>query len=144
MALAADLVRKMQYPQPIIRNLNVAAAETIYKGAIVAIDAAGDAIAAPAAQNEEFVGIAEESYDNSAGAITTGNPLQVRCSGLVEMTLAAVTDADLGKAVYYVDDETGTVTAPADKTTRVGTVARVISATVAMVNLSNNWESSLH
>jgi hypothetical protein len=138
MALSANKERHVQKPENArIRNMDVAAATTIYAGAIVAADAAGNAIAAPAAQNAEFMGVAVRGYAN-AGAITTDLPLAVEISQVERFAIVGATDANLGLPAYYVDDETVTVAVPADLTTQVGTILQVLSATSVRVDTAKS------
>lgn len=106
------------------RGMQVAASVEIFAGAIVAMDASGFAIPAPATQDAEFAGIAKEGFDNSASLTETDEKELEIEAGHLEKILLNTTPAltDIGKAVYYVDDEKVTFTAPADLTTRVGTI----------------------
>jgi hypothetical protein len=116
MALTAHKKRRMKKidPQPTVRNMDVKASTTIYNGSLVSLDATGTAVPAVAAQNEFFMGVARAGYDNTVAAATTDRPLIVE-SGHIELCTfdGAITDADLGKAVWYKDSGTVTLTNPA-------------------------------
>jgi hypothetical protein len=91
------------------RNMNVTGAITIYQGAIVAISGA-NAINAPATGAAFFMGIAQNTVTNTSGT-TTDAPLNVESGQLERFTLSTTpTDADLGKKVYYVADDSVSLT----------------------------------
>lgn len=120
----------------------VAASVTIFAGAIVAIDASGNLIPAPAAQNAECVGIAQDGYVNGA-SITTTKPVTV-CRGQQQHLLLSTTptQADVTKPVYYVDDASVTLSAPADVTTQVGRITELgESGNYVWVDTSLDWQN---
>lgn len=142
-ALTAAKIRFAQLQEgSSTRNVDVAAGAVIWQGAIVAGTATG-AVPAPGAQNEPFIGIAKFSYDNTGAALTTDQPLELEVGQMELLTLSTTpVQDDLGKPVYYVDDQTVTLTPPADLTTRVGTIARIKSGSLIYVNTKNNWETT--
>lgn len=88
--------------------LPVAAATTIYAGALVARNASGDAVPAANTAGLVVVGRAEAQADNSAGA---AGALMVEVqTGLFAYAHAGLTRADIGKTVYVADDQTVTLT----------------------------------
>ena len=101
-------------PCGLVRTLPVAAATKIYNGAIVMLDASGNANPAAAASgNNAFVvaGIAEETVDNSDGS---AGDLSIRvkanCSesayGFNNSGSAACDASHVGKLAYASDDNT--------------------------------------
>jgi len=104
-ALTADKVTKNKHLGRSI-SLRVAASTTIYKGAMVRLDATGFAIPADdAAGGSDVIGIADENVDNSSGS---DGDLRVRVYkgvfGLVNN--GNVVQATTGVTVYSVDDQT--------------------------------------
>lgn len=84
------------------------AAEKIFAGALVAADASGFVTKGATATTLTYLGRAEESKDNSAGAagaqtitVRRGKAFKWKNSGA-----DAVTQASVGKVCYIVDDET--------------------------------------
>ncbi|WP_126456724.1 hypothetical protein [Sulfuriflexus mobilis] len=86
----------------------VAAAAVIHAGAIVVANATGFAAQGTTALNLTYLGRAEEAVDNTAGAdgdvsiqVRRGKAFQWNNSGA-----DPITQAELGKVCYIVDDET--------------------------------------
>ena len=78
--LAADRHTRSKFEQRTI-YLPVIASDIIYKGALVAVNTAGNAKPASAlVLGDQVVGVADEQADNSAGAPA---PCRVRVSGSV-------------------------------------------------------------
>jgi hypothetical protein len=85
----------------------------LYNGAIVTLNATGEGAPADPARLEFFMGIARDGYDNTGGAATTDHELIVETGHIELMKFnGAITDADIGKKVWYVDDEFVTLTDP--------------------------------
>lgn len=111
-ALDKDFQRKsMGTNGPVIaRGIKcpVAASTTIYKGALVAINASGYAQAAAAAAGLRIVGVAEDAADNSAGSAGDVSVIPLRGAYFFanSSTTAAVTDGDVGRLCYAADDNT--------------------------------------
>lgn len=86
----------------------VAAGAVIYGGAMVVANATGFAAPASTALNLTYLGRAEESVNNAAGANGAKTALVRRKQAFFFANLAAdaLTQADLGKTVYMVDDQT--------------------------------------
>jgi hypothetical protein len=91
-------------------NLDVAASAHIYKGAFVAVDGSGDAIAAPATGASIYYGIAANEVDNSSGALTTDRPLRIEPVTLLKHAVTGATAATIGAKVYYTADDTLSLT----------------------------------
>ncbi len=106
MALAADRNTPMKDGELI--EVPVAANVKIYAGSLVAASAAGYATPGAVATTLTYLGRAEAQVDNTggaAGAVT----VEVRCGKAFKFKnhgADAVTQAELGKACYIVDDET--------------------------------------
>lgn len=106
MPLAADRNTPMMDGELIA--VPVATAVKIYGGALVAANAAGYATPGATATTLTYLGRAESQVDNTAGAngaktvnVRRGKAFKFKNSGA-----DAVTQAELGKVCYIVDDET--------------------------------------
>lgn len=84
-----------------LRQLQVGAAETIYKGSIVGIDPGG--YAKPFVVCDRYAGIAYGAVDNSAGA-AAAKQVDVYCHGDFELPISGVAILDAGKPVFATDD----------------------------------------
>ncbi len=83
----------------------VAAGQTIYKGAMVCVNAGGFAVPAADDAGLTFVGFAYEGADNSAGGDGDA-AVRVWKDGSFLAAKAGAAQGDVGKAVYVVDDNT--------------------------------------
>lgn len=103
MALTRD--RSTSYREGVEVELPVAANTKIYSGSMVCVNA--DGYAAPAANisGYRFMGVAMEQVDNSCGAngVLT---VRLRRVGVFEFDAANLTQAQVGNAMYAVDDQT--------------------------------------
>ncbi|KKM67318.1 hypothetical protein LCGC14_1472270 [marine sediment metagenome] len=88
-------------------NMKVAATTKLFAGAGICSDALGNAVAAADVAGLATMGIAEEQVDNSAGA---AGDLEIRVrKGVFEFETSggsAVTAADVGRVVFWLDDQT--------------------------------------
>lgn len=101
--LAAD--RNTQSKEATLKSYPVAV-DIIYKGGMVVINSAGYAAPASDAQgNSRAVGVADEKVDNSGGSAGDKN-VRVRSGRAFKMVATAIVQADLGMAMYVVDDQT--------------------------------------
>ncbi|WP_435640324.1 hypothetical protein [Micavibrio aeruginosavorus] len=86
----------------------VAAATTIYAGALVALDASGNIVPGTTATTLKFPGRAEEYVNNSAGL--AGDKKITFKKGVFQYANSAagdeITRADIGNNCYIVDDST--------------------------------------
>jgi len=99
--LAAD--RETARKEGGIKNYPIGT-DIIYKGGFVGVNAAGYLMAMPvvaSAIGYKFVGVAAEDVDNSAGATKYCN---VYTEGLFLFTASSITQIDVGKMMYMVDD----------------------------------------
>lgn len=122
MALSAD--RNTPLKGGDIRQFGVAAATTIYAGALVCIDAAGNAVPGSTATTLTAVGRADQQVDNSGGA--AGDlTVDVR-KGIFRFGNSAGADEigpeDIGKTAYVVDDETVALTNGGATRSAAGTI----------------------
>ncbi len=106
MALAADRNTPMKDGELI--SVPVATNVKIYAGALVAANATGYATPGAVATTLTYLGRAEEQVDNTGGADAAKKVLVRRNKAFKFKNTAAdlVTQADLGKTCYIVDDET--------------------------------------
>lgn len=111
------------------------AAEKIFQGALVKVNAAGFAAKAAVEAGSTFAGIAYETVDNSGGS---AGDLEVRVEndGAFELSIASATQADVGSKVYATADDTITTTEGADKKPIVGVIVKLISSTKVLVKLT--------
>lgn len=86
--------------------IKVAATTTIYKGALVAVNTAGYAVAAAATAGFRVVGVAQRKVDNSAGA--AGDEEVQVLTGVFAFAndTDAIAQADIGRACFVQDDQT--------------------------------------
>lgn len=115
-SLTAD--RKSERKQGSLFALPVAASAQIYSGAMVSADSAGYLQPATDSAGEVFIGVAKKESDNSSGANgdTAGEGY---LKGVFQMNASGITQADLVKEVYVVDDNTvglGVVAQPSNVT----------------------------
>lgn len=125
----------------------VIAAEIIYKGTPVFIKAASghafsnDGTTNTLAAGDVFVGIAEETIDNSAGAAAAVN-IRVRRRGIFQLPIAGtVTQAKHGDPVYVnnvSDDSTATLTSDSGQPeARIGTLVKYVSSGYGFVSIDH-------
>lgn len=105
----------------------VAAAETIFEGAIVMIDAAGLLVRGKTATGLTGVGVAQARADNGLGA---NGALAARYRpGIFRLANSAgadeITAADIGKAAWAVDDQTVARTSATSTRSKAGVVDHV-------------------
>jgi hypothetical protein len=86
--------------------IKVAASTLIYKGALVAVNTSGYAVAAAATAGYRVVGVAQRQVDNSAGA---AGDLEVQVlTGVFAFKndADAIAQADIGRPCFVQDDQT--------------------------------------
>ena len=113
----------------------VAAAQKIYAGALVAVNADGYALPGDDASGLIFEGVAVERKDNSSGS---NGDLEVvlHRRGLFRMTLGhAITQANVGDNVFLVDDQTVDLTANVTHNIYCGIIAGYIDSTHAWIDI---------
>ena len=109
----------------------VAGGAKICNGAAVALNAAGFAVSAGAGA-KHFRGIADETADNSGGQDGDAS-VEIITPEAAFFDASGLTQADLGKHVYFSDDHT--VTKTAGTNTYAGRIREVTSATECLVDL---------
>jgi len=102
-ALAAD--RNTQSKIGGIQVYPVEAGETIYKGALVTVDADGYLMPAQDTAAHKVVGVADENVDNSAGA-DGAKSCRVVSGRAFKFAASSITQAMVGEMMYVVDDQT--------------------------------------
>lgn len=113
-------------------NAPVAAAKKIYEGALVALDASGNATPGLVATTLKSAGRAEENIDNSTGA--AGDKRVLIRKGVFKFGNYAadlITRADIGNPCYIVDDEQVARTN--------GTSTRSVAGTIFDVDTDGVW-----
>lgn len=81
----------------------VKASTTVYKGAMVALDANGFLVPATNAANQKVVGVAEETVVQGASATLW---CRVDCARSFLFNATSITQAMVGTTMYVVDDNT--------------------------------------
>jgi len=110
----------------------VLATAKIFGGGMVGVDANGWAQSAADIAGLKLVGLAEAYVDNSGGA-NGAKMVKVR-RGVFKLAANGLTDADIGKPVFVVDDQTVQLAATANDV-HAGILVQVESATEAWVAL---------
>lgn len=89
-----------------LHHVPVAASTTIYSGALVCVNASGNAIPAADAANARVIGRAQETVVNTglAGALTI--TVKRGVFGFKNSASQACTNAHVGRRVFVADDET--------------------------------------
>lgn len=99
------------FPDTQLREFQVGASQTIYKGSYVGVDPAG--YLTTFVPGDVYVGIAYEEADNSSGS-AGDEQCRVYTTGDFRLALSGVAQADHGKAVYATDDATLSLTGHPD------------------------------
>ena len=110
-----------------LREGPVAASQTIFAGALVAVNAAGNIVRGATATGLIGLGRAEERIDNAAGS---AGDVQVRYRpGIYRFANSAsadeITAEDIGKVCYIVDDQTVALTHATNTRSPAGAVEGV-------------------
>lgn len=145
-AIAAD--RDAQRKDGEIVSFKVQAAEIIYKGVPVILDASdrmlqqNDGTAITLAAGDIFAGISYEGCDNSAGA-AAAEECRVWRRGVFLLPFSdTLDDDDVGSPVYVnnvSDDSVVTITSDSgQQEVRIGTIVRVEDASHAWVQIDNH------
>lgn len=136
-ALARNIDRKQHGLGPVTAiafAIGLAAAAHVYQGSLVAINQAGNLVPASADASLHVVGVAEEEQDNTDGA--AGDLSLAPRRGAFYFTNSgttdAITDADIGRVCYVVDDTTVARTSNGGARPIAGVVAGVDSFGVAV------------
>jgi hypothetical protein len=125
------------FPKPtIIVNYKIAASTTIYKGALVGVNANGFLVPmSHAAANLKFVGIAEETVEN-AGSNGAKSCRVSKSGGGVYVDLSSTTQASIGAEVYAkTDNELQINTSGLTSEYRVGTIVALEQTSTGVAGL---------
>lgn len=131
-ALAGDRFDQAR-SEPGLRNFaNMAAAVTIYAGAMVAMDTSGNCRPARATATDKVVGVALKRCDNSAGlagAFAGGVEVDTRFIHRFgnSSSTDAITDVHVGRDCFVVDDQTVALTDNGGTRPRAGRIEKVDS-----------------
>ena len=127
MALTEDRNTPMQDGELIA--VPVAASKKIFAGSLVAANSSGYATPGAVATTLTYLGRAEEQVDNSAGANgdVTVNVRRKKVFKFKNYGSDLVTQAELGKVCYIVDDETVAKTNGTSTRSAAGTVVGIDS-----------------
>jgi hypothetical protein len=118
----------------ILVSYKVAAATTIYKGALVCLNASGYAVPAQDATGLVFIGVAYEKALNATGA--NGDvAVRVWKDGSFRVAKAGAAAADLGAAAYAVDDNTVALTS--SHNVAAGTIVEILGTDAVRVLIRN-------
>jgi hypothetical protein len=112
------------------------AAVKVFKGSLLANNTAGFATKAADTANFTFAGIAYEQVDNSAGA-AGDKTVRVERKGVFELNFSGTAaQADVGKSVYMVDDNTVALAATTTNDVLVGRIVSFVTSAKVRVELS--------
>lgn len=99
----------------------VAAGERIWRGGLVAVNAAGTLQRVQTAGSLVVVGLATQDYDNTASASVSTDAVVVE-RGRWQITVPAATAANIGQTVYCTDDNTTTLSSGSGANLACGTI----------------------
>lgn len=118
-----------------VLSFKVEEATKIFEGALVSVNAAGYLVNATDAANDLFVGVADETVDNTSGA-DGALECKVRIGGVIDVASAAtLTIANVGDQVMVSDNQTVDLAANTTNDVLVGRVVEFVSANKARVAL---------
>jgi len=129
-ALTSD--RNTPYRSGDVLTVGVAASTKIFAGSLVCANAAGFAVPGSVSPTQTYLGRADEyvsNVDGIAGARTV-NVLRNKAFLWANSAADLVTQADLGKTCYVVDDQTVAKTNGTSTRSAAGRVLEVTSAGV--------------
>jgi len=133
-ALATD--RDTRKKPGVLGEGPVAAAKTLYGGALVCVNAAGYLTPGDDAANLVLAGVSHDRYDNSAGANGDIDGVVER-DGLHLMNMeTAITQANVGDRVYIVDDQTVDLVANVTNNVFAGVIAEYLTTTMAYIDIT--------
>ncbi len=118
-ALTAD--RNTKVKQGALFAQQMAAATVIYNGAMVNVDANGYAVAATDTADHKFIGVSDQTIDNSTGA-NGALIVQGKREGVMNFASSLLTRSQIGDPVYVVDDQSVSAAIVAQPTNVTGVV----------------------
>lgn len=140
-ALATNTARSREGVHPVVAlagGLPLAASTHIYVGSLVAVNAAGYVVPASADNALFVIGVAEEEVDNSVGTAGAKTLYQIRRGSFLlanSTTTDAITDGDVGRPCYVVDDNTVARTSNGIARPPAGIVRRVDASGLVSVEV---------
>lgn len=142
MAVTANQTIKRQGRDGKIRSAGVAADAILYEGTLCYEDAGGDAAGVIVDETTSFLGLVRSKQDNTGGADGDIN-VEFWTDGDVELPMdtTSLTNADLGKTVFGVDNYS--VTETATDAPAVGILTKIISTSLALVSIKGLGEGEL-
>lgn len=136
-ALSANFARRRHGIDPVVAiafAMGLAASTHVYQGSMVAINQSGYLVPASADASLHVVGVSEDDVDNSSGS--AGALTCAPRKGVFYLTNSsstdAITDADIGRFAYVVDDNTVARTSNGGARPVAGVIAGVDSFGVAV------------
>lgn len=139
MVLAAD--KATQRREGVERPYPVATGVKIYAGSMVCLNASGYAAPGADTVSFKFAGIAQEYVDNSAGG-NGAKTVLVRRTGEFLFKATSISQADVGKIMYLVDDDTFDESNPGQGIV-CGVLTEYISATSGWLDIASGVKPSL-
>lgn len=128
-------VRALQRGQGHIRPYKLGAVK-VFAGALVSVvTATGYAQRSGDTTGHKFVGVADKTVDNSAGA-AGAKKVRVWATGVIDLACSGADQTWVGAKVYAVDDQTVALAATTTNDVLVGIVTEVVSATKVFVALT--------
>jgi len=139
--MAATKDRATPYREGVELDYPVATGVKIYAGTLVCLNAAG--FAAPGADtvNFKFAGVSLQQVDNLLGG-NGDKTVRVRRSGAFEFLATSISQADVGKMMYMVDDQTFDESNPGQGIL-CGVLVKYISATKGWLDIASGIRPSL-
>jgi len=119
-----------------ILSYPVAASTKLFEGALIALNASGYAVKAADTTNFTFVGVCDETADNTSGSAGDIR-VKVWTYGVVDVVANfSAAAADAGKKVYQLDDQTVDLAANVTNDVLVGKIVEVVSASKLRVAIT--------
>ena len=132
---AASSDRATREKSHTIISLPVLTAIVLYAGTMVCTNSAGYAVDGADTAGYKFAGIAQAGVDNSDGA--SGDlEVELRRDGAWLFAASGLTQADVGKRVYLVDNQTVGLLATTTNDVFVGVITEVVSASACYVAIA--------
>jgi hypothetical protein len=132
---ALTAARTIQRGQGIIRPYKLAAVKVLAGALVSVVPATGYAQKSADTATHKFVGVADKTVDNSAGA-AGAKKVRVWASGVFDFACASADQTWVGLKVYAVDDNTVALAATTTNDVLVGIVTEVVSATKVFVAIT--------
>ncbi len=109
--------------------------DTIYAGTLVMVNTAGFAVKGADTASNLFVGVAADTVNNASGA-DGDKKVAVYTEGTFEFAFSGTAaQADVGKSVYAVDNQTVALAATTTNDVLVGKIVEFIDASTVRVKI---------